>query len=203
MTPRIDMDCVPVDSSLEEARQLLIESGHSRLPVIGDSPMTCSEFLYSKDLLNAVGAASDRRTLRRAAGHHPRAGVRSGDNSDTSFVRADEAGKRFILPWLHDEYGGRRQGWSRWKTSSKEIVRRKLEDEYDEETRAGKRFVLPHRVSLKLTLAHASTNSIGSVTTACPRVTISTLSEGLSSLSFGRMPTARRVRWNGNDFASP
>lgn len=54
MTPRTDMFCIDVDSSLEEARLKLIESGHSRVPVIGESTDDIIGLLYAKDLLNAL-----------------------------------------------------------------------------------------------------------------------------------------------------
>ena len=54
MTPRTEMQCVPVDCMLEEARLRLIESGHSRMPVIGDSTDDVVGLLYAKDLLKAL-----------------------------------------------------------------------------------------------------------------------------------------------------
>lgn len=54
MTPRTEMHCVPADCTLEEARQILIESGHSRMPVIGDSTDDVIGILYAKDLLKAL-----------------------------------------------------------------------------------------------------------------------------------------------------
>lgn len=54
MTPRIDMFCIPVDATLDEARRELIESGHSRVPVIGDSTDDILGILYAKDLLKAL-----------------------------------------------------------------------------------------------------------------------------------------------------
>ena len=54
MTPRTEMHCVPVDCTLEEARVRLIESGHSRMPVIGDSTDDIVGLLYAKDLLKAL-----------------------------------------------------------------------------------------------------------------------------------------------------
>lgn len=54
MTPRIDMMCIQVDSDLEEARKELIELGHSRVPVIGDSTDDILGILYAKDLLRAL-----------------------------------------------------------------------------------------------------------------------------------------------------
>lgn len=54
MTPRTEMFCVHVESSLEEARQKLIESGHSRVPVIGESTDDILGLLYAKDFLKAL-----------------------------------------------------------------------------------------------------------------------------------------------------
>ncbi len=54
MTPRIDMACIHVDASLEDARKELIESGHSRVPVISDSTDDILGILYAKDLLRAL-----------------------------------------------------------------------------------------------------------------------------------------------------
>ena len=54
MTPRTEMICVPADCTLEEARVHLIDSGHSRMPVIGDSTDDVLGMLYAKDLLKAL-----------------------------------------------------------------------------------------------------------------------------------------------------
>lgn len=55
MTPRTEMLCLNVESSLEDARRQLVEWGHSRLPVIGDSTDEILGILYAKDLLQALG----------------------------------------------------------------------------------------------------------------------------------------------------
>jgi len=54
MTPRTAMCCLDVDSTLEEAREQLVEWGHSRLPVIGESTDEILGLLYAKDLLEAL-----------------------------------------------------------------------------------------------------------------------------------------------------
>ncbi len=54
MTPRIDMVCIHVEANLEEARKELIESGHSRVPIISDSTDDILGILYAKDLLRAL-----------------------------------------------------------------------------------------------------------------------------------------------------
>ncbi len=54
MTPRTDMLCIHVDASLEDARRELLEAGHSRMPIIGDSTDEIMGILYAKDLLKAL-----------------------------------------------------------------------------------------------------------------------------------------------------
>lgn len=63
MTPRTDMFCVDVESSLEEARQKLIESGHSRVPVIGESTDDILGLLYAKDFLKALAPQQPGETI--------------------------------------------------------------------------------------------------------------------------------------------
>jgi putative hemolysin len=54
MTPRTDMVCIQIDATLETARQQLLESGHSRVPIYGDSTDDIMGILYAKDLLRAL-----------------------------------------------------------------------------------------------------------------------------------------------------
>jgi putative hemolysin len=56
MTPRTEMECVPATASLEEARQLMVGGGHSRMPVIGASPDDIVGILYAKELLRHMSA---------------------------------------------------------------------------------------------------------------------------------------------------
>jgi len=58
MTPRTEMVCIRAESSLEEARQLLLEAGHSRVPVIGETTDDILGILYAKDLLQVDNAAN-------------------------------------------------------------------------------------------------------------------------------------------------
>ncbi|MFH5802946.1 hemolysin family protein [Alienimonas sp. DA493] len=56
MTPRTAMDTVPASATLEEARELFMARGHSRLPVHGESLDDIRGVLYAKDLLASLGA---------------------------------------------------------------------------------------------------------------------------------------------------
>ena len=63
MTPRTDMFCIGVESTLEEARVRLIEAGHSRIPIIGGSTDDIQGILYAKDLLKAIAPETSETTI--------------------------------------------------------------------------------------------------------------------------------------------
>jgi len=61
MTPRTDMSCISVDSTLEEARNSLLEAGYSRIPVIGETTDDILGILYAKDLLKHVSSTNGEK----------------------------------------------------------------------------------------------------------------------------------------------
>jgi len=63
MTQRTEMDCIPADVSLEEARRLMLNGGHSRMPVIGASTDDIVGVLYAKDLLRHLSDDGKSHTL--------------------------------------------------------------------------------------------------------------------------------------------
>ena len=65
MTPRTDMFCIQADETLEEARRLLLEAGHTRVPVIGESTDDIVGILYAKDLLRYLSAANEETVTLR------------------------------------------------------------------------------------------------------------------------------------------
>ncbi|MBS0202535.1 MAG: HlyC/CorC family transporter [Planctomycetes bacterium] len=130
MTPRTDMHCVPADCTLEEARKILIESGHSRMPVIGDSTDDVLGILYAKDLLKAL---EPHRTGEPIA-------VLRDIIRDPVYVPLTiripamlELMKRqkIHIAMVHDEYGGV-AGLVTMEDILEEIVG-EIADEYDEE----------------------------------------------------------------------
>ncbi len=69
MVPRIDVIAVEIETPLEEALQLFIQSGHSRIPVYEDNIDNIKGLLYAKDLLSlwpSGGTKSIRETMRTA-----------------------------------------------------------------------------------------------------------------------------------------
>ncbi len=51
MTPRVDMVAIPLSSSIEEAKEVFVASGHSRIPVYGRSIDEIRGIIYAKDFL--------------------------------------------------------------------------------------------------------------------------------------------------------
>lgn len=53
MTPRIDIDCVDLNNDREKIINLIVETGHSKVPVYKDNLDNIQGIIYVKDLLNA------------------------------------------------------------------------------------------------------------------------------------------------------
>ncbi len=54
MTPRTDIACVPSQSTLMDAAQFIVESGHSRVPVFNETRDNIIGILHAKDLLRSL-----------------------------------------------------------------------------------------------------------------------------------------------------
>jgi putative hemolysin len=54
MTPRIDMICAPVESSLEMLAERFVESGHSRIPLYEDSIDHVVGIVHIRDILRSI-----------------------------------------------------------------------------------------------------------------------------------------------------
>lgn len=54
MIPRTDIDCVPEDTSLEEVAKVIVESGHSRIPVYRETRDNMVGIIHAKDLLASI-----------------------------------------------------------------------------------------------------------------------------------------------------
>jgi putative hemolysin len=70
MTPRMEMEAMPIESRLTEVARLVEESGHSRIPVYEGTDDTILGIVHAKDVLSALahGEASARlRDLVRPA----------------------------------------------------------------------------------------------------------------------------------------
>jgi len=60
MTPRTDVVCAPVTATAAEIVDMIVSSGHSRIPVYSDNPDNIVGVIYAKDLLRLTLDASLR-----------------------------------------------------------------------------------------------------------------------------------------------
>ena len=102
MTPRTDIITIQVDVTLEEARQQLLEAGHSRVPVVEGSADNIVGILYARDLLEYIGNGAQVSSLEeivREAFYVPET-----NSIDTLLNRMKQ--ERLHLAIVLDEYGG-------------------------------------------------------------------------------------------------
>ena len=103
MTPRTDMVTIPVGVSLEAARVILLEAGHSRVPVIGNSTDDVIGILYAKDLLNHVTADEENSAQLRDIVREP---FYVPETTGTDKLLEMMQRRRVHLAIVLDEYGG-------------------------------------------------------------------------------------------------
>jgi magnesium and cobalt transporter len=63
MVPRTDMVCCPAEATLSDFLELIIKSGHSRVPLFDGSTDRIVGVVYAKDLLRSWGASDETLTL--------------------------------------------------------------------------------------------------------------------------------------------
>ncbi len=130
MVPRIDVTALDVDTSVTEAVQTFIRSGHSRLPVFADTIDNVLGLLYAKDLLPVLQAGQVEQGLRsllRPAYFIP-------ETKKVDDVLAEMQSQRIHMAIVVDEYGGF-AGLVTLEDIVEEIVGEIL-DEYDQSEEA-------------------------------------------------------------------
>lgn len=101
MTPRTDIIAIDVHSTLEEARAQLLEAGHSRIPVIDESPDDVVGILYARDLLEQLSRDSQLqlREIVREPCYVP-------ETMTIEDLLETMQGQRLHMAIVLDEYGG-------------------------------------------------------------------------------------------------
>jgi magnesium and cobalt transporter len=124
MIPRAQMDCVSIDDAPLEFMPLIIETRHSRFPVIGESKDDVVGILLAKELLNYYAKPegfSLRETLRPA--------VFVPESKRLNVLLREFRAKRNHIAIVVDEYGGV-SGLVTIEDVLEQIVG-DIEDEYD------------------------------------------------------------------------
>jgi len=130
MIPRSQMVVVPLDIPLDEFLPLILESGHSRFPVIGEDRDEVEGILLAKDLLRHFAennGALDLKTLVRPAVVIP-------ESKRLNMLLRDFRASRNHMAIVVDEYGGV-SGLITIEDVLEEIVG-EIDDEHDEEEEA-------------------------------------------------------------------
>ncbi|HXF61091.1 MAG TPA: hemolysin family protein [Caldilineaceae bacterium] len=125
MVPRIDVVAIPVETSLREALRVIIEAGHSRVPVYEENIDHIVGFLYAKDLLKWLaenGGDVEIRTLLRPATFVPA-------SKKVNLLLREMQRNRIHIAMVVDEYGGT-AGLVTIEDIIEEIVG-EIQDEYD------------------------------------------------------------------------
>lgn len=103
MTPRTEMSCISVEASILEAKNLAVESKHSRIPVYQGNRDNVVGVFFVKDLLAHFGKAASLKESLRDIMREPK------------FVPETTRGQALLQDFLHskdhlaivlDEYGG-------------------------------------------------------------------------------------------------
>ncbi len=103
MVPRTDMTCIQVESTLQAARETLLEARHSRVPVIGESTDDIIGVLYAKDLLNYLSSdGSSKTTLRDIVREPFYVPETTGIDTLLQMMKTQRVHLAIVL----DEYGG-------------------------------------------------------------------------------------------------
>jgi magnesium and cobalt transporter len=130
MIPRSQMIVVHNDSDLDEFLPQILESGHSRFPVIGEDKDEVVGILLAKDLLPHLASGGEQFDLADTI----RAAVVIPESKRLNLLLRDFRSSRNHMAIVVDEYGGV-SGLITIEDVLEEIVG-EIDDEYDEEEEA-------------------------------------------------------------------
>jgi putative hemolysin len=100
MTPRTDIVAVPVTADPDEAKAIMLDSAHSRLPVFEESLDHVVGIVRARDLWRAIQrGANDLRTIAKPARFVPA-------NITVEQVLEEMRAERFKIAIVIDEFGG-------------------------------------------------------------------------------------------------
>ena len=125
MTPRVDLSALPSTASIEEAKKMFIETGHSRIPVYNRTVDEIKGIIYAKDFIDDRKIAG--KTLDQLA-HKP---IFIPESKEVGELLEEIKRKHNHFAVIIDEYGGT-SGIIPFEDIIEEIVG-DVQDEYDNE----------------------------------------------------------------------
>jgi len=130
MVPRSHMVVIPLDIPLDEILPLILESGHSRFPVIGEDRDEVEGILLAKDLLRHYAESKGPLKIKELV----RPAVVIPESKRLNMLLRDFRASRNHMAIVVDEYGGV-SGLITIEDVLEEIVG-EIDDEHDEEEEA-------------------------------------------------------------------
>lgn len=146
MTPRVDMDAVPVDTSINEIARVVEETGHSRIPVYEGSDDNIVGVIHAKDVLSAIARGEPDKPLRSLM----RPPVFVPQNKNLHDLLQEMRSVRTQMVIVQDEFGGT-AGVVTVEDIVEEVVG-EIVDEYDDEeeevVKNGKTFTIGGKMNI-------------------------------------------------------
>lgn len=130
MVPRVDISSLDVESSFEEALAMVLEEGHSRIPVFRDTIDTIVGVLYARDLMEAIYKRKTDGTIEQLV----RPAYFVPETLKVGNLLRDLQKRKVHIAVIVDEYGGT-AGLVTIEDLLEEIVG-DIQDEYDTEERS-------------------------------------------------------------------
>ncbi len=127
MVPRIDVLAMDVNTNLDKAATMIVESGHSRVPVYEETIDNVIGLLYAKDLLKLSTESGGEKVIR----NYLRPPYFVPESKKVDDLLAEMQGKGVHLAIVVDEYGGM-AGIVTLEDIVEEIVG-EIRDEYDQQ----------------------------------------------------------------------
>ena len=126
MIPRTDLVCAEIEDTLDEVAKLIIESGHSRIPIYKDNRDNIVGIIHAKDLLKyRLIDRAEQVTLKDII----RAPLFVPDTKNIREILLEFQSRKVHMAIVLDEYGGT-SGIVTLEDVLEEIVG-EIEDEYD------------------------------------------------------------------------
>ena len=126
MVPRVQVEALPVTASLEEVRELISATGHSRIPVYEDNLDQVLGVLHAKDLMLRAGGPGEPPVLGDLLRHLPMVPWSMRSLRLLERMKMERAGMAVVL----DEHGGT-AGIVTLEDLVEEVLG-EVEDEFDE-----------------------------------------------------------------------
>lgn len=102
MTPRVDLDAMPVTSTPDEVMRVIVDSGHSRIPMFEETDDQIVGIVHAKDLLTAMLNGKSGVSLRRLM----RPALFVPENKNLNELLTEMRQQRSQMAIVQDEFGG-------------------------------------------------------------------------------------------------